>query len=583
MDRRIPYGIMNYAEIIEKKGYFVDKTQFIKKLENVQNPVFLRPRRFGKSLFCSMLQHYYDLRNKDNFEELFGHTWIGQHPTGDQNKYIVLLLDFSEVQVEDGLAGTERNFTEYCNNLLNNMRLLYPEYLGGFPPLHVHTPVATNLNNWLTYLWMSGAPPAYIIIDEYDNFVNQLITTHQDRLYQEITTGDSFLRSVYKVLKAGRRSGSVKNIFITGVLPITIDDLSSAYNISTFLTLDPTFESMLGFTQSEVDTLMDTLYHDYDLDPSVRLQVDEVVKNMYNGYHFVSPHTVAVYNPTMLMFFLRQFCEQKTIPDDLFDLNLRTDLSWIRRLTGGSNENTKELVSQLTTRETISINRKSLVSQFNVSEFFEPVFYPVSLFYLGILTRKDEFELSFPNLSMKEIAVEYFNEIFRIDLGQEKYKEMMQGFVNNPVLFNLFSDYWRLYVSQLPESVFTQMNENFYRTTFYELCSRYLSPWFTWNVERSYPSGKSDLEFVGKYHERFASLRWVIEFKYFSNTEMARLKTPIEEFVVQEEDTRQITGYAEGLIQEYPEAKIRLFIIYCFGNKGFRVFELTGNSPVEFP
>ena len=126
-----------------------------------------------------MLQHYYDLRNKENFEELFGHTWIGQHPTGDQNKYIVLLFDFSEVQVEDGLTGTERNFTEYCNNLLNNMRLLYPEYLGGFPPLHVHTPVATNLNNWLTYLWMSGAPPVYIIIDEYDNFVNQLITTYQ--------------------------------------------------------------------------------------------------------------------------------------------------------------------------------------------------------------------------------------------------------------------------------------------------------------------------------------------------------------------------------------------------------------------
>ena len=582
MDRRIPYGIINYAEIIEKKGYFVDKTHFINKLENIQNPVFLRPRRFGKSLFCSMLQHYYDLRNKENFEELFGHTWIGQHPTGDQNKYIVLLFDFSEVQVEDGLTGTERNFTEYCNNLLNNMRLLYPEYLGGFPPLHVHTPVATNLNNWLTYLWMSGAPPVYIIIDEYDNFVNQLITTYQDRLYQEITTGDSFLRSVYKVLKAGRRSGSVKNIFITGVLPITIDDLSSAYNISTFLTLDPTFESMLGFTQSEVDTLMDTLYHDYNLDPSVRLQVDEVVKNMYNGYHFVSPHTAAVYNPTMLMFFLRQFCEQKTIPDDLFDLNLRTDLSWIRRLTGGSNENTKELVSQLTTRETISINRKSLVSQFNVSEFFEPVFYPVSLFFLGFLTRKDEFELSFPNLSMKEIAVEYFNEIFRIDLGQEKYKEMMQGFVENPDLFKLFSDYWQLYVSQLPESVFAQMNENFYRNTFYELCSRYLSPWFTWNVERSYPSGKSDLEFVGKYHERFSSLRWVIEFKYFSNIELARLKTPIEEFEVQEEDTRQIRGYAEGLIQEYPEAKIRLFVIYCFGNQGFRVFELTRNSPGKF-
>ena len=111
------------------------------------------------------------------------------------------------------------------------------------------------------------------------------------------------------------------------------------------------------------------------------------------------------------------------------------------------------------------------------------------------------------------------------------------------------------------------MNENFYRTTYYELCSRYLSPWFTWNVERSYPSGKSDLEFVGKYHERFSSLRWVIEFKYFSNIELARLKTPIEEFEVQEEDTRQIRGYAEGLIQEYPAAKIRPWVISCFGDQ----------------
>lgn len=151
---------------------------------------------------------------------------------------------------------------------------------------------------------------------------------------------------------------------------------------------------------------------------------------------------------------------------------------------------------------------------------------------------------------------------------------MMRSFVDKPDLTRLFSDYWRLYVSQLPEAVFTQVNENFYRTTFFELCSRYLSTWFTWNIERSYPQGRSDLEFVGKYHEKFARIRWIIEFKYFSNTEWSRLKTPLEDFTVREEDTGQIRGYAEGLIQEYPEAKIRLFVIYCIGNQGFRVFEV---------
>ncbi|MCP5045959.1 MAG: AAA family ATPase, partial [bacterium] len=118
-----------------------------------------------------------------------------------------------------------------------------------------------------------------------------------------------------------------------------------------------------------------------------------------------------------------------------------------------------------------------------------------------------------------------------------------------------------------------QVNENFYRTTFMELCSRYLSKWFTWNVERSYPQGKTDLEFVGKYHDKFAGVRIVIEFKYYSNTKFKEFKTTLDEFPLQKEDTLQIAGYVEGLQKEYPEARISQFVIYCIGNKGFRVFE----------
>jgi hypothetical protein len=208
-------------------------------------------------------------------------------------------------------------------------------------------------------------------------------------------------------------------------------------------------------------------------------------------------------------------------------------------------------------------------------EFFEPVFYPISLFYLGILTRKDEFVLKIPNLSMKEMVVEYFNEIFRIDTEQEKYEIIMREFIENPNFSNLFANYWSMYISQLPEIIFSQVNENFYRTTFYELCSRYLSPWFTWNIERLYPEGRTDLEFIGKFHEKFAGLRWIIEFKYYSNKEFRALKTSSDEFILQDNDTHQIKGYAKGLYKEYPEADIRLFVVYCFGNQGFSVFEVT--------
>ena len=139
----------------------------------------------------------------------------------------------------------------------------------------------------------------------------------------------------------------------------------------------------------------------------------------------------------------------------------------------------------------------------------------------------------------------------------------------------MFAGYWQHYISQLPEVIFQQVNENFYRTTFFELCTRYLSRWFTWNIERSYPQGKSDLEFVGKYHERFAGLRWVIEFKYFSNSKLQSEKINIATFSLQTEDTQQIQGYAQGVRQEYPEGQIALFVIYCFGNQGFRVFAVS--------
>ncbi len=456
------------------------------------------------------------------------------------------------------------------------MKYAYPQFMENPPDMDIQDSAASNLDIWLRYLQVSGAPPVYVIIDEYDNFANQLITSHQDHLYREITKGDSFFRTFFKVLKQGRQTGAIANIFITGVLPITIDDLSSGFNIATFITLDSSFEHMLGFTEYEVHSLLDDIYRDYGIDFTSRKQVEEVIKSQYNGYHFVDPSSDAIYNPTMLMFFLRQFCEQPVIPKQLTDMNLRTDLSWVKRITSRS-ENTRELVTELIKTEEIAYDDNYLTTKFNMSQFFEKNYFPVSFFYLGMLTKKDQFWLQLPNLNMRSIFVEYFNELNNIDVST-RYAEMMQGFIAHPDLSELFADYWQIYIGQLPEAIFAQVNENFYRTTFYELCSRYLSTWFTWNLERSYPQGRSDLEFVGKYNEKFADCRWVIEFKYYSNTEWSKLKISIEEFQVQEKDTRQIAGYTKGLLQEYPEADIHQYVIYCFGNQGFRVFEVGKNN-----
>jgi len=573
MKKQVLYASADYEEIVLENGYFVDKTHYIEKLETLKNPVFLRPRRFGKSLLCSMLRYYYDLNYASRFTELFGQTWIGEHPTLNKNRFIILNFNFSNIEMGASSKEIEQNFRQYCNAILSFLRHEYASVLEGMPEILMDGAVSTNLVKVLHYIRAYRLPPLYVIIDEYDNFANKLVTSHKDPLYQEVTTESSFLKTFFKTLKTGREIGAITNIFITGVLPITIDDMASGYNIANFITLDSEFEAMLGFTETEVGHLLDQVYRDYDIDPATRTQVEAIIKNHYNGYHFVNSEGETLYNSTLVMYFLQHLCRHQSIPSRLNDLNLKTELSWVKRLTASNPENTAEFVDQLTLHNQIGYDNQLLTDKFNLFQFFDKGFFPISFFYLGMLTKQDRFYLKLPNLNIQQIFFEYFNEIHRIDVST-RYTPMMQRFINEPNLEQLFAGYWEQYVSQLPEAIFQQVNENFYRTTFYELCSRYLSDWFTWHVERSYPQGKSDLEFVGKYNEKFAGLRWVIEFKYYSNTKLKELKTSIDKFELLKADTEQIKGYVEGLKKEYPEAKIAQFVIYCFGNKGFRVFSV---------
>ncbi|MFZ4659968.1 MAG: AAA family ATPase [Caldilineaceae bacterium] len=572
--RVIPYMVGNYAELVEDHSYFVDKTPYIAMLERVKNPVYLRPRRFGKSMFCSLLNYYYDINTASRFAELFGDTWIGQHPTGKQNSYMILYLNFSSIEVGDNLAQLEHSFRTKCNTLLRYLVNRYAPRFAGLPTIDLNAPVSDNLNQLLYFIQSEQLPPLYVIIDEYDNFANHLITTNQDPFYYALTADDSFLKTFFKTLKEGREQRTIVNVFITGILPITMDDLASAFNVATYLSLDTQFEAMVGFTQAEVDRLLDEVYADYVLDPATRPEINALIKNHYDGYHFASHENEPLYNATSLMYFLRELTLYGTPPLILTDLNLRTELAWVRRLTGSNPVNTEAFINALNTENRIAYTQDTLTYKFNRSQFFEPHFYPVSFFYLGMLTRLDDFALTLPNVNMRKIFAQYFNELNQIDV-ETRYGEIMNAFVNQPNLTQLFAGYWQEYVSQLPEVIFQKVNENFYRTTFYELCSRHLARWFSWHLERSYPQGKSDLEFVGKYNERFANLRWVIEFKYYSNTEFAKFKTTIAEFKLQTEDTKQINGYAEGLQQEFPRAHIERYVIYCIGNQGFRVFTVT--------
>jgi len=300
---------------------------------------------------------------------------------------------------------------------VKRLRTQYAPLLDDMPEMVLDGNVSDNLARLLYHLEAAGLPRLYVIIDEYDNFANQLITGYKLKLYNKLTADGGFFKTFFKTLKEGRKIGAIYNVFITGILPITIDELASAFNIGTFLTLDPEFENMLGFTQAEVDQLLDDVYRDYEIEPATRKGVETLIKNHYDGYHFVDPNGEALYNSTILMHFLRWFTRHKTIPTQLTDQNLKNELSWALR-TAENPQKTEAFVDQLTLHNQISYRYNlltekhalSLPNGFDMHQFSREAYFPISFtsflstcFYLGVLTKKGHFQLKLPNLNMRQI------------------------------------------------------------------------------------------------------------------------------------------------------------------------------------
>ncbi|MCP4153189.1 MAG: AAA family ATPase, partial [bacterium] len=344
--------------------------------------------RFGKSLWCTTLQYYYDINEAHQFEKLFGHTAIGKNPTPLHNRCMVLSLDFSIIDPTGGIDDIRHRFNRICNMTLQNLLWQYKKYFGEvLTEIDREEDAASNLNEILLLIHTFKLPKLYVIIDEYDNFANQLITAHKDTLYRELTADDSFLKNFFKTLKNGTKNSTISKTFITGVLPITIDDLSSGYNIANFLTLKQEFETMMGFTLRETESLLDEIYKDHPLDPATRPLIMETIKANYNGYRIIDPNGEGLFNSTILMYFLDNFITSGEITEYLIDVNLKTDISWVRRLTASNPKNTKELVNQLLINNQLSYNKIALSEKFSMSQFFDKDFYPISFYYLGMLTK----------------------------------------------------------------------------------------------------------------------------------------------------------------------------------------------------
>ena len=565
----IPYAVANYAEMRDRGFYYVDKTDYIPRLEAYKAPVFLRPRRFGKSLLVSTLAHYYDRTLAHRFEDLFGGTYIGSHPTPEHNRYMIIRYDFSAMVMSDNMEGLEQNFNDLNCSPVEIMVIHNRDLFGDFK-FTTRGNASKMLEEALAYARAHDLPPVYILIDEYDNFTNQLLTSYNDPLYEKVTTADSFLRTFFKVIKKGIGEGSIRTCFCTGVLPVTMDDLTSGYNIAEILTLESDFINMLGFTHAETDAYLRYVLDKYTGSQERYDEIWQLIVNNYDGYRF-SPKGEKLFNATILTYFLKKFAVNKgEVPEEMIDENLRTDIGWLRRLTL-SLENSKAMLDALVIDNELYYNAADLSSKFNKQKFFDKNFYPVSLFYLGMTTLFNDYRMMLPNLTMRSIYMDYYNVLNRIDGGAMRYAPVYERFTQERDFESLVQNYFEQYLGQFPAQVFDKINENFIRCSFFELVSRYLSSCYTFAIEQNNSEGRADFEMTGIPGTDYYTDDRLVEFKYYKAKEAEKMLGPDAPLP---EHVEQVHRYAEDTLRHFPNYKVRAYVVYICANRGWKCWEV---------
>lgn len=417
--KRLPYGISDFARIRREDYYYVDKSSYIELIEQQPPYLFLiRPRRFGKSLFLAMLQCYYDVAYADRFEELFGDLYIGKHPTSLHNKFLVLRFNFSAITAK--IEDVEWSFKEYCCIRLLQFVRDY-EYLLGediwktIEPVKENAPLLLSAIN--SYATSKGGIRIYLFIDEYDNFTNTILATYGEKRYREATHGEGFIRNFFNVIKETTTGlgASVERLFITGVSPVTMDDVTSGFNIGTNISMLPQANNIIGFSETEVREMI--VY--YKAEGAITETSDnliDIMKPWYDNYCFSSRQlSESMYNSDMTLYFLNNYLQQGEVPETMVDNNIRTDYSKLRHLirvdkTFGTNAS---IIQKIVSEGSIVTD---IVTAFPAENITKTENFKSLLYYFGMLsiqgTYRGALVLGIPNLTVREQLYTYLAEAY---------------------------------------------------------------------------------------------------------------------------------------------------------------------------
>lgn len=410
--KRIPYGVSDFVDIIKRNQYYVDKTMYIPKLEEEADSLFfIRPRRFGKSLLLSMMCAYYDINQSDRFEELFGKLWIGSHPTPYRGKFQVLFLDFSKIGGD--IKDLKENFNNYCNIRLDNF---IERYKRAYRPEIVEkiksAPTAVDKLNMIDTEAKDANMQLYLIIDEYDNFTNVVLNEHGEKVYWALTHAKGFYREIFKMFK-----GMFTRIFMTGVSPVTLDDLTSGFNIGWHISTKPAFNQMLGFSTEDVREMFEYFKSAGKVRPDC--DVESVIAEMkpwYDNYCFSEDALRTqsrVFNCDMVLYYLRNYMETGESPRQMIDPNTKTDYNKMKKLLqlDKLDGNRKGVIYEIAEQGEIISN---LETTFPAETLTNPKMFVSLLFYYGMLTikgtRGSRLMLGIPNNNVRKQYYEYLLE-----------------------------------------------------------------------------------------------------------------------------------------------------------------------------
>ena len=419
--KQIMYGVTDFARIRAENGYFVDRTALIRELEKTSYAMFLRPRRFGKSLLCSILQCYYDIDYAGRFEEFFGGLDIGREPTAERGKY--LFIDFNFTGVEKRIDRVQDSFNEYCSERLD----VFVERQAGRLPEGTTAAVLAKRTchekfNTLTMRLKGSGLALYITIDEYDNFTNTILAESRES-YEALCHGDGFFKQFFNELKLATTGtdAPVTRLFVTGVTPVTMDDVTSGFNIASNISLNPAFAAFTGFTHGDVRAML-AYYRAHAGFAFDEAAVFETMRRWYDNYRF-SPETGAdgkepprVANPTLVLYYMQYFLQNHKPQPELVDRNLRTDYMKIRhiitegRRINGNFHRLEDLLARLGATATLrdSFQAKELGVADNFVSF---------LFYNGLVTvtgeRMGRSVLGIPNLTVGEFLHDFVPKAYQ--------------------------------------------------------------------------------------------------------------------------------------------------------------------------